>query len=308
MVLLNEIFCSLFEFIILIGKHMSRFFFLCMSCVLCAYNLSNAMENMSQKVSPNVSEGNAVVKIDSIFYHTKSDSFEKFIRWSDEKSKIAAAILSVVNQKRESLLDIGAGDGSLTRLIEAQFDHIAAVEPGVRVFDQLSATCSTNKYTLVHAPFEETRLEGPFDIIIASYSFRYISNSFVQLCRIRDLLKDSGAFILIDVAPKSDFWEFYLKHEKDVIGINKANPDEYDYSGILKKIFNVQEVHFNSTLSMPSVDDALSILDFLYDIEMNQIKEETFVKLKSDWLKEYGNGPINVTWNHIMYICTKQHS
>ena len=256
-------------------------------------------------VSQSYKQHDKVVKKDSIFYHTKSDSFEKFVRWSDEKSKMALAIGTIIGSKKSTMLDIGTGDGSLLRLIEALFDHITAVEPGAQGFDLLSKTCSPDKYTLIHAPFEKTTLEGPFDIIMASYSLRYISNPFFELCRIRDLLKDSGKFLLIDLSPDSEFWEFYLKHEKDVLGVNVANPAEYDYRDILKKIFDVKEVHFTSTLSIPSVDDALSILDFFYDIEFSKIKEETFVKLRQEWQKEYGDGPINVHFQHIMYVCSK---
>lgn len=245
-----------------------------------------------------------VVGKDSIFYLTHSNSFEKYISWSNEKPKIAETILAILEDKKDSLLDIGAGDGTLTRLLETRFAHITAIEPGAHLFDELIKTCSSTKYNLIHLPFEKTKIEEKFDIILASHSFRYISNPFSEIYRIKNLLKNSGSVLLVDLTQDSDYWKFYRRYEKYVRGENSAAPVVFDYNYLLKEIFNVKEVYFTATLSIPSVDDAISILDFFLGVEFSQITKE-IINIKHDMQKEYDNGPVNINFQQIMYICSK---
>lgn len=240
------------------------------------------------------------------FYHTKSQSFENFVRWSNEKSKIAEEILKNIGEPKDSLLDIGAGDGALTMLLASHFSRIVAIEPGFHMFTILSKTCNGNTYELINTAFEKYDSKDQFDIILCSHSFRFLSNHLVAVRRINDLLKDDGLFLLIDVSPESDFWKFYHAHEKDLLGTISSVPDVLDYNILLKEIFNVKEIHFTATLSIPSTDEAVKMLDFLFNVDFNKIKKEALAKTSHDLHNKYGDGPVVINFQQIMYVCSKK--
>jgi len=244
------------------------------------------------------------VGTDAIIYQTQSNSFEKFVRWTNEKQKTAEAILKVVGDTKESLLDIGAGDGVLTKLIEEKFTHITAVELGPHLFELLMQKCGSNKYKLFNSTFETAVLQGKFDIILSSHSFRYFQDPMACLYRIKDLLKDFGIFLLLDVSQESEFWKFYRRYEKDVLGAKSPYSVVIEYDNLLKKVFNIEKICFTTTLTIPSVDDVISIFDFFYDIDFSKIKEESLAKIKDDLQKCYGNGPIKLDFQEMMYVCS----
>jgi len=130
---------------------------------------------------------------------TKEESFQHFLCWTNEKEKISQAIMKVVKDKKESLLDIGAGDGSISRLLETRFEEIVAVEPSNQLFRVLADNCDLSKYVLFNMPFEEFATDKKFDVVVASHSFQYISNPNIEIKKIRDLLKDNGIFLLINL-------------------------------------------------------------------------------------------------------------
>jgi len=249
---------------------------------------------------------NEIIGKDPIFYQTKSQSFEKFVSWTNEKTKIAKEVLKVVGKKKGSLLDIGAGNGKLTNLLESNFTHITAVEPSIHMFNLLTTNCCSDKYTLINETFEKIKLKNKFDFILASHSFRHLDNPIVEIYHIKNLLKNSGQFLLLDLSLDCDFLKFYRKYEQDVLGTNSTSPIIFDYKSLLSKAFNnIKEVHFTAILSIPSTAETINLFDFFYGIEFNKIKKETLLKIKYDLEKKYGKGPVKIKFQQIMYVCSK---
>ncbi len=243
---------------------------------------------------------------DPIIYYSKNQSFEKFLKWTNEKQKIAEEVSKIVGDKKNLLLDIGAGDGSITKLLANKFDYITAIEPVPSLFEALKKKCNSNKYTLINLPFETAALEKKFDTILVSYALQFIPNYPQEIFRIRDLLKDTGLLLIVELDQENcELWKLHRKYRQEVLGTNSPAPVTLDFTDLLKKAFNVQKIFFTATISIPSVDDAISIFDFIYDTEFSKIKKETLVKIRSEMLKDYGDGPLNLKIQQVMYICSK---
>jgi len=244
--------------------------------------------------------------VDAASYHSKNQSFKKFLSWTNEKQKTAQEILKIVGDKKDSLLDIGAGDGTLTRLLADNFDHVTAIEPSSSLFETLKQTCNHDKYTLVNQPFESVSLEKKFDVILVSFALQYIPDYAQEIVRMKDLLKDSGILLVIEIDQvKSELDIFHRKYRKDVLGTNSSEAVSLAFGDLLKKTFNVQEITFSTRLSIPSVDDAMSIFDFIYDTEFSKMNQEALVKIEAELRKEYADGPLKFNNPDIMYICSK---
>lgn len=243
---------------------------------------------------------------DPVIYYSKSQSFEKFLSWTNEKQRIAEEILKIVGDKKDLLLDIGAGDGSITKFVSDKFDHVTAIEPVPSLFEIMKKKCHANKYTLINSPFESTALEQKFDIILVSYALQFIPNYPQEIFRMKNLLKDSGLLLVVELDQENcELWRFHRKYRKDVLGVNSPDPVTLDFSDLLKKAFKVQKVSFFATLSIPSVDDAISIFDFIYDTDFSKIKKETLIKIKTELQQEYGNRPLDFKIQQVMYVCSK---
>jgi len=245
---------------------------------------------------------------DAVIYYSKNQSFDKFITWTNEKQRIVEEIFKLVVDKKDSLLDIGAGDGSITSLLAPKFDHITAVEPSLLLFETLKKRCASNKYSLINQPFELVTSEKKFDLILVSFALQYISNLSEEIVRMKDLLKDSG--ILLVIEPDQEHCEldiFHNKYGKEVLGTNFSGPVAHTipFGDLLRKTFNVKEVHFIATLSIPSVDDAISIFDFIYDTEPSKMNNEAIAKIRTELYKEYGNKPLIFNNQEVIYICSK---
>ena len=240
--------------------------------------------------------------------HTDS-SFQKFLKWSDEKEKTKDAIFSVIKNKNKSLLDIGAGNGMLTKLLENRFDHIVAVEQSKSMFEELERSLDPQKTIFINKKIQDTKIDGTFDVIIASHVFQFIAQPLELICQIQKLLKKDGLFLLIDHKPNSEYGRFYNKYRKDIFDEKDKEftvAINYNFGELLKKIFSVKTACFSSTLLMPSVNDAISIFDFIYDIGFEKIAKDSLERTKKSMEEIYGNGPIKIKPEYDMYVCSNK--
>ncbi|HBL98838.1 TPA: hypothetical protein DDZ86_04310 [Candidatus Dependentiae bacterium] len=231
-------------------------------------------------------------------------SFEKFLSWTDEKQKTVEVLLKLIASKRGSLLDIGAGDGSVTRFLAPQFDNTTALEPAPNLFEKLSTTCNTSGYDLINKAFEATNLEKKFDVILASHSLQYIPNYAQELIRIKDLLKDSGMLLVIDLDRENcELETFHLKYM--YVATSSETNCIPPHKNLLEKYFHVREVPFIATLTIPSVDEAIGIFDLVYNTTLDTIDPKNLAKARADLYQEYGDGPIVLKNRIVIYVCSK---
>ncbi len=94
--------------------------------------------------------------------------FERYSARTDGKAKIAASITGLAGAPADMhLLDLGAGDGRLTRLLAPQFAHTTAVDKKSSFHDQLGAI---PRVTPVTSTIEDLTIARPFDLGLLSYS------------------------------------------------------------------------------------------------------------------------------------------
>lgn len=240
-----------------------------------------------------------------VYLGGESTSFERFLLWTDEKVRISSVIIDALPKNARTLLDIGAGNGTLTKLLECKFDHVTCIEPGKGLFPFLTNSLTGPKFTFHNGLVETTPLDEKFDVVLAAHSFRYIKDQKEQLARIRDCLLSTGdsVFMLVDLSPVSTFWDFYLPHE-ELIKHSKTDPMSYDYYLPLKEIFSMVDRHeITSTTVIPTVEDAVGILDFIYDVKMEDIPLYKLNEIRKDWTRQYGDGPVTLIFDHTLYTC-----
>jgi ubiquinone/menaquinone biosynthesis C-methylase UbiE len=246
------------------------------------------------------------VTSDPVVYLSKSKSFEKFLSWTNEKQRIAQEVLKIVGNKKESLLDIGAGDGTITKMVSDKFNYVTAIEPANLLFEDLKKKCDSSKYTLIKSNFESTELNQKFDVILMSYSLQFIKNYSQEIFRLKDILKDSGLLIVVELDQENcELWGFHRKYRKEILETDLPDPVVLEYGDLLKKAFKVEKKLFNATLSVPSVNDMMSIFDFIYDTEISKMNPKTLERIRSELLAEHGNNPLDFTIKQVMYVCTK---
>ena len=76
-------------------------------------------------------------------------------------------------------------------------------------------------------------------------------------------------------------------------------------SAVNRQFFNVKQSFFDTQLTIPTIDDYISLLDFFYDVPLSSISPDTIMFIKKELYKDYGDNPIKINFEQAMYICTK---
>lgn len=240
-----------------------------------------------------------------ILYCSKSKSYENFVKWSNEKPKTALEINSYLAKRHGKLLDIGAGDGTITKMIASNFDAVTIIEPGAANFKNLKDRLVGTKFQLINKKIEDYSADNKFDVILACHSLKFFKEPVKQLDRIKNMLEGGGMFLHIDHQCQNDFLKFSERYREKVLGPDSESPLSYDFKGMLKGVFHsIDERSFQSHLTIPCVEDAISILDFIYDVDYKDISKEIINEIRMDLHKEYGNGKIKINLQQTMHICS----
>lgn len=262
------------------------------------------MKNLTR--SPNIHDKHRTSN--AIIYHSRSSSFENYLKWTDEKEKTVEEILKIISAKQESLLDIGAGTGKLTKLLASKFNHITAIEPSLALFKTLKKECFQDKYTLINKPFELVTLEKQYDVIIMSFSLDYIQHYDQEILRIRDHLKETGTLLIVEIDQKnSELNDFHLKYRKAVLGTDAPEQVSLAFGNLLKKTFTVKETFFTTILTIPSVKETMGLFEFIYDTKLSNMNQKALMKIEAELYRKYGDCPIKLSNQNVIYICSKKH-
>jgi len=201
--------------------------------------------------------------------------FDLFRRSSNEEEKIMQIIISEIKKKEscKSLLDIGAGDGTITQKIIKYFDEVYAVEKrnDCRLFlKALGIKMLCKDWT----KFVETQ---KFDVILASHVFYYfpIPEWKTHISKMLKLLNDDGMLILI------------------------TNSTNIEYSTFIKKTYPKIIGH---EFTFASVVDNLDLVPETYEISINRISTEISLENKEHFLSmcEFWLGSSRKNWGETM--------
>jgi cyclopropane fatty-acyl-phospholipid synthase-like methyltransferase len=140
-------------------------------------------------------------------------------KYSNEKEAIIQEAVDFFKPRREHVfLDVGAGDGKITRQIGKKARKTMAVETNRKFVGELKKIPRTKVYV---KKFESFLPDEKFDLILASHVLYYFSkkNRFQFVEKMYDLLNDYGKLCIIFHA-NSGFMhkmikEFYPKKQAD---------------------------------------------------------------------------------------------
>lgn len=109
--------------------------------------------------------------------------------------KIAEAIQSYPKNAR--VLEIGAGEGPVTSYLASRFDEVLALEPAEEFYAKLEKRFSNQpKVHLLHSLFEDAKIEGQFDVIVAAGVLEHVQDAVKFLKKTKSLLKAGGSLVL----------------------------------------------------------------------------------------------------------------
>lgn len=195
----------------------------------------------------------------------QAGSFERFLSWTDQKQLTGRKLRSLVPPHPKRLLDVGAGDGTLTKHYDRPFREAVLLEPDQGLREQLAARHprrEINRDTIEAFLRSDVR---EFDFIVVSHVLQHVERPLEVLHQLIDRLAPDGCLALVMIDPKSE-WPRYAEHFRSRVSGN-AEPsipwtevaDDLRRSGIP---FEIELIP--AKLRPPSIDAMLSISDFAF--------------------------------------------
>ncbi len=143
-------------------------------------------------------------------------------------TKYRAEVLKNLFVPSNALLDVGAGEGILTKMLADYFDTVYFVEPSERYIKKAKENLKAYNVKFYNTLFEDFSTEMRFDYILFSGVLEHVFNPVEILKKARNLLKDGGKVVAIVPNAKSLHRQIGVK-----MGIIK---DEYQ---LTEQDFNV---------------------------------------------------------------------
>ncbi len=166
-------------------------------------------------------------------------SFERFLAHSDEKNVLFREILKDIRMVgATSLIDIGAGNGSLAIPLAREVERYQAIEPNEAFAEALRAA----GVEVLQETFP-CAVNGPFDFALLSHSVPYDEQSYeIFLEAAFDLLAPKGELLVITYPGLDDNFTQLLKR----LGKRSAERHRHGYAGIVLKLFHLAEDQLES--------------------------------------------------------------
>lgn len=231
-------------------------------------------------------------------------SFGLFLKRTDEKSVIKNFIYeNIPFGKNMDFLDIGAGDGSLASLFSKKVRTAFVIEPNKNFYKQL---LKHKKIRVLNKRWEDARLNGAFDFILAAYVVTYFPKPERKqlIKKMYDLLRPGGRILILSVDAKRGSWrKIHTYFYKLMRYVHNSSDD------VLKKIareYKAISKSFKTHVIANDVDEMLEILSF--DFSKYPKDFSKFSGHLKKFLKKYSdrNGMMTLEMVHNAYIITKK--
>jgi len=210
------------------------------------------------------------------------------ITMENDKGRIQKTMNSLPITSKSRVLDIGSGPGVLSILISKKAAHVTAVEPSremmgilqdnIKKFDITNINCVNKRWEDVDT---ETDLEGPYDIVFASYSLGMvdIKNAIIKM------ISSSSSSVHLYWIAGSNLWDIYspeiwpVLHDKDYQPMPKSN--------ILYNVLYQMDIYPNVNVSKLNYINRFSSFDEAveYCIPMYKITNSSQEQILRDYLK-----------------------
>lgn len=231
-------------------------------------------------------------------------SFGLFLKRTDEKSVIKEFIHNNIPINKETdFLDIGGGDGSFASVISKQVRTTLVVEPNQSFYKQL---LKQKKIKVLNKKWENARLNGAFDFILAAYVVTYFSQIKRRrlIKKMYDILRPGGYILILSVDAKRGSWRKIHTYFYKLMGCTHNSSDD-----TLKQIAQEYKAISKSFKTHVVAKDANEMLDILgFDFYKYP---EGFLKFSGHlikFLKKYSNknGKVTLEMVHNAYIIAKK--
>src|SRR5208283_5536904 len=136
---------------------------------------------------PDAEERNRLNKISEI--HSYCEGF------NGRLAKYRALMIRELCVKGGSLLDIGAGEGFLTKMIAKDFDYIEVVEASPLYMEKAKSALEGYPVVFHNKLIEDFNSSSQFDIVLASGVLEHVTEPQIILGKIKKWLKKDGKFI-----------------------------------------------------------------------------------------------------------------
>lgn len=152
-------------------------------------------------------------------------SFDLYTRHSNAKRKVANSIIDFMeSHSLSNVMDVGAGNGMLTRELLRFTDDIYAVEPNELFWPALQELHSAGlRFAGARAQDLETAGDEKFDLVLMSYLLDSVPAEQVQsICEtVRTYLNEKGVMVgvtYVDGCP----WDAYMLAVESIFGTSRS--------------------------------------------------------------------------------------
>ena len=129
-------------------------------------------------------------------YH---EAFQVFLAHTDEKAKIKEHLAGIIVSLpgRRTLVDVGAGNGTLTAWVGERFQKTVAIEPNPSLRQDLTRRCP--KAEIIPDQLAEVNLPATGDLILCSHVLYYVRQKEWLYClkRMASWLAPQGVLVVI---------------------------------------------------------------------------------------------------------------
>ncbi len=226
--------------------------------------------------------------------------FETFLQYSDEKEQTSDKLAELIESSPVhpwSLLDVGAGDGSFTKLylskVNALPQTVNVIEPSLDLAEKLPITLGTVAdlplLNIFNGSFQDYATDRKFDVIVASHvpftgdNMQNLPDVYTKLL---SLLNEDGRLLLVQRAA-DDTHEFREKFKTLLTGNKYDSFLVNDALAILSHISDDKKTHMtidytNSELIFPDHNpvDRTIIIEFLLNTQWGKMPDD--IKLQID--------------------------
>ncbi|KTD72764.1 class I SAM-dependent methyltransferase [Legionella tucsonensis] len=116
---------------------------------------------------------------------------------------------------RHRLLDVGAGAGNITKILQSEFDEAVAVE----INPELKNAYHQTNIKLYNSDFMNVVLEGKFDLVICSHVMYHLNKSEMSafIDKLLSLVNPGGYCFIALMAPRGQNHKFHEAFNPDYI-------------------------------------------------------------------------------------------
>lgn len=196
--------------------------------------------------------------------------FDLLRRSSDEETVLTGKLLDYLGKRRyHSLLDIGAGDGSITQKLMPYFDEVTAI-------DRLDSNIYFLKSLGIDAKkslWEDYQTDASFDIILASHLIYYfpLGNWVNEMIRMREFLEPDGQLLVVVNSAEGEYADFLRQFYKK---FHKTNLEQVNSTKLVTKLrkqgIDADYDSFQSSVVFENKAHFLALCRFLIDCDFDE--------------------------------------